>query len=67
MSRIRLLLSFLCVAFALAVALVKPLSGRADEGVAPASPGPTPADAKPVFTQLPVMKKRRRSKDPHDL
>ena len=65
MSRIRLLLSFLCVAFALAVVLVKPLSGHADDGVAPASPAPTSADAKPVSTQLPVMKKRRRSTQLH--
>jgi peptidoglycan DL-endopeptidase CwlO len=58
MSRIRLLFSFLCVAFALTVALMKPLPSRAD-GVATAAPAPTSGDAKPVSTQLPKVKAKR--------
>jgi cell wall-associated NlpC family hydrolase len=65
MSRILLLLSFLCVAFALAVALMKPLLSRAANGVAPTAPAPTQGDAKPVSTQLPVVKKKRRTTQLH--
>ena len=65
MGRIRLLLSFLCVAFALLVALMKPLASRADDGVAPQAPVPAPANADPVPTQLPVMKEKRRRTQIH--
>ena len=56
MPRTRVLLSMLCVAFALALSLVKPLSGRADDGTAPPAPEPTPTDANPIPPQLPVVK-----------
>lgn len=65
MGRIRLLLSFLCVAFALLVALVKPLPSRADDGVAPAVPSPAPANADPVPTQLPVVNAKQRRTQLH--
>jgi cell wall-associated NlpC family hydrolase len=53
----RRLLSMLCVAFALAVALMKPLPGRADDGATtPATPDPTTADTTPIVPPLPVVK-----------
>jgi cell wall-associated NlpC family hydrolase len=64
MPRFRHLLSVLCVAFALAVALLKPLTGRADpgtgDGTAPDPPGAAPTDTQPVPFQLPVVKGKRR-------
>jgi cell wall-associated NlpC family hydrolase len=62
MSRIRLLLSFLCVAFALAVALMKPLPSRAGNAAAPAMPAPT--NAEPAGAQ-PTVKARRRTTQLH--
>ncbi len=62
MSRIRLLLSFLCVAFAVAVALMKPLPSRAGDGVAPGMPAPT--NAEPTGAQ-PTVKEKRRSPQLH--
>jgi cell wall-associated NlpC family hydrolase len=67
MGRIRLLFSFLCVAFALTVALMRPLPSRADDGVAPADPTPTPApaSAEPAGVRLPAVKTKRRSTQLH--
>ena len=63
MSRIRLLLSFLCVAFAVAVALMKPLPSRAgNNGAAPAMPAPTGAEAAGA---QPTVKAKRRSTQLH--
>ena len=62
MSRIRLLLSFLCVAFAVAVALMKPLPSRAGNGVAPGMPPPT--NAEPTGAQ-PTVKPKRRTTQLH--
>jgi cell wall-associated NlpC family hydrolase len=62
MPRFRHLLSVLCVAFALAGALIRPLAGRADpggEGAAPGAPA-APTDTQPVPPQLPVVKSKRR-------
>ena len=38
MPQIRFLVSMLCVAFVLAVVLVKPLAGRAADGTTPTEP-----------------------------
>jgi hypothetical protein len=47
----------LCVVCALALALAKPLAGRADDGsTTPVLPDPTPANATPVLPHLPVLK-----------
>ena len=57
MQRIRLLFSLLCAVCALVVALVKPLSSRADDTTpAPAPPAPTPVDVNPVIPPLPVIR-----------
>src|SRR5438552_18075336 len=57
MQRIRLLFSLLCAVCALVVALVKPLSTRADDTTpAPAPPAPTPVDVNPVIPPLPVIR-----------
>ena len=57
MQRIRFLSSMLCVAFTLALALAKPLSSRADHGVAPMDPLPsTPTNAEPIVPPLPLLK-----------
>jgi cell wall-associated NlpC family hydrolase len=57
MLRIRHLLSMLCVAFALCVALAKPLTSRADVGAPPAPADPVPpVNTEPVVPQLPVVK-----------
>jgi cell wall-associated NlpC family hydrolase len=58
MPRTRVLLSMLCVAFALALALVRPLGGRADDATVPSSPepSPTPTDANPIIPPLPILK-----------
>ncbi len=56
MLRTRLLISMLFIAFACGAALLKPLSGRADDGT-PAPPDPaTTTDATPIVPQLPVVK-----------
>ena len=57
MQRIRLLFSLLGAVCALVVALVKPLSTRADDTTpAPAPPAPTPVDVNPVIPPLPVIR-----------
>jgi cell wall-associated NlpC family hydrolase len=58
MPQTRVLLSVLCVVFTLGVmALVKPVSGRADDGsTTPAPPEPAPANAIPVVPPLRVLK-----------
>ncbi len=57
MPRIRFLASMLCVAFALAVALLRPPAGRAEDGGAAATPTttPPPSDTQPVASQLPIV------------
>jgi cell wall-associated NlpC family hydrolase len=56
MLRIRLLLSMLCVAGAVLVALARPLTSRADDGTLPTPPPADPAsDTQPVDPQLPVV------------
>jgi len=52
----RRLLAMLCVLVTLAIALAKPLPGRADDGSTPATPDPTTADTTPTVPQLPVVK-----------
>jgi cell wall-associated NlpC family hydrolase len=65
MLRSRLLISLLFIAFALAAALLKPLSSRADDGTTPAPAEPaTPTDTNPIVPPLRVVlaktaKKRR--------
>jgi cell wall-associated NlpC family hydrolase len=56
MQRIRFLFSILCAVCALAVALAKPLSSRADDGTTPAPPAPAPVDSNPVVPPLPVIR-----------
>src|SRR5580765_6577656 len=59
----RLLLSMLCVVCALAVALVRPLTGHADDGsTTPTPPDPTPASAIPVVPQFPLARLKRARK-----
>jgi cell wall-associated NlpC family hydrolase len=64
MQRIRTLLSVLVAVCALALALMRPLTSRADEGAAPAPPSPAPADVNPVVPPLPVLKPKRRRRSP---
>jgi cell wall-associated NlpC family hydrolase len=64
MQRIRTLLSVLVAVCALALALMRPLTSRADEGAAPAPPSPAPADVNPVVPPLPVLKPKRRRRPP---
>ena len=60
MPSTRLLLSMLCVVCALAVALVKPLTGRSDDGsIIPAPPDPAPASTTPVVPPLPLGRTKR--------
>jgi cell wall-associated NlpC family hydrolase len=61
--RSRLLISMLFVVFSLGVALLKPLSGRADDGTppAPADPAP-PTNAVPIIPAFPVVKARIKAK-----
>jgi cell wall-associated NlpC family hydrolase len=56
MQRIRFLCSMLCAVCALAVALAKPLSSRADNGTTPKPPAPAPVDVNPVVPPLPVLR-----------
>jgi cell wall-associated NlpC family hydrolase len=53
MPRIRILLSLLCVAFALTVALLKPAPSRAADGT---TPTPSAPSTDPAAPQLPVAK-----------
>ena|SRR5205823_13354598 len=57
MSHIRCHFSMLCIAGALALALVKPLPSQADEGAAPAQPTPTPTSTstEPILQPLPLV------------
>ena len=60
MLRSRLLISMLFVAVGLALSLLKPLAGRADDASPPpADPTPT-TDSNPVVPPLPVVTKRKR-------
>ena len=56
MPQIRFLVSMLCVAFVLAVALVKPLAGRAADGTTPTVPAPPAPNTKPIVPRLRVVK-----------
>ncbi len=68
MLRSRLLISLLFIAFALATALLKPLSSRAEDGTAPAPAEPTtPTDTTPFVPPLRVVlaktaKKKKRAR-----
>jgi cell wall-associated NlpC family hydrolase len=63
MLRSRLLISMLFVAFSLGVVLLKPLSGRADDGTPPTPPDPTPpTNALPIVPTLPAVKARVKAK-----
>lgn len=65
MSYIRLLLSVLCVAAALTVALVKPLPSRADNHAHPSpTPTPPPSDTTAALHPLPVVKFKPKKKKP---
>src|SRR6266849_8823143 len=56
MRKTRLLLTLCALAFALAVALAKPLTSRADSGDPQTSPiDPPPTTADPIIPQLPVV------------
>jgi cell wall-associated NlpC family hydrolase len=61
MLRSRLLISMLFVAVAVALSLLKPLAGRADDGTDPAPTDPTTTtNALPVVPPLPVVKRRKK-------
>jgi cell wall-associated NlpC family hydrolase len=63
MLRSRLLISMLFVAFSLGVALLKPLSSRADDGTPPTPPDPTPpTNALPIIPAFPAVKARIKVK-----
>ena len=55
----------LCAVCALAVALVKPVSSRADDGTTPPPPPPAPVDVNPVIPPLPVFKPEHARKIHH--
>src|SRR5436190_14530229 len=60
MLRSRLLISVLVIAFALGLALLKPLAGRAAGGE-PTTPDPPPTtDSTPVIPPLPIFKRKPR-------
>lgn len=60
MRKTRLLLTLCALAFALAVALAKPLTSRADSGDPQTSPlDPTPTNANPIVPHLPVVRMKR--------
>ena len=68
MLRSRLLISVLVIAFAVGLALLKPLAGRADDGDAPPTEPTPPTSTTPVIPALPVFKrkaKRTRSTQSH--
>ena len=68
MLRSRLLISVLFIAFAVGLALLKPLAGRADDGDAPPTDPTPPTSTTPVIPPLPVFKrkaKRSRSTQSH--
>jgi cell wall-associated NlpC family hydrolase len=57
MLRSRLLISVLFVAFSLGLALLKPLSGRADDGTPPTPPDPTTTtNTIPIIPPFPAVK-----------
>jgi len=61
--RSRLLISMLFVACSLRVALLRPLSGRADDGTPPTPPEPTPpTNALPIVPVFPAVKGRVKGK-----
>ena len=63
MLRSRLLISVLFVAFSLGLALLKPLSSRADDGIPPAPPDPTPpTNTWPIIPPFPAVKARVKAK-----
>ena len=63
MLRSRLLISVLFVAVSLGLALLKPLSSRADDGTPPAPPDPTPpTNALPIIPAFPAVKARVKVK-----
>jgi cell wall-associated NlpC family hydrolase len=63
MLRSRLLISVLFVAFSLGLALLKPLSSRADDGTPPTPPDPTPpTNAWPIIPTFPAVKARVKVK-----
>jgi cell wall-associated NlpC family hydrolase len=63
MLRSRLLISVLFVAFSLGLALLKPLSGRADDGTLPAPPDRTPpTNTLPIIPSFPAVKARIKAK-----
>ncbi|MDX6441593.1 MAG: peptidoglycan DL-endopeptidase CwlO [Gaiellaceae bacterium] len=63
MLRSRLLISVLFVAFSLGLALLKPLSGRADGGTPPTPPDPTPpTNTLPIIPAFPAVQARIKAK-----
>jgi cell wall-associated NlpC family hydrolase len=63
MLRSRLLISVLFVAFSLGVALLKPLSGRANDGTPPTPPDPTTTTStSPIIPPFPAVKVRSKAK-----
>jgi len=63
MLRSRLLISMLLVAVAVALALLKPLAGRADDGTDPTPTDPTTTtNSLPVVPPLPVVKRRKKQR-----
>ena len=65
MLRSRLLISVLFVAFSLGMALLKPLSSRADEGIPPTPPDPTPpTNTSPIIPPFPAVKAKVKKAKP---
>jgi cell wall-associated NlpC family hydrolase len=63
MLRSRLLISVLFVAFSLGVALLKPLSGRADDGTPPIPPDPTTTtNTSPIIPPFPAVRVKSKSR-----
>src|SRR3954464_8320493 len=66
MLRSRLLISALVIAFALGLALLRPLAGRASNGEPAATDPTTTSDSNPVIPPLPIFKpKPRRTTQSH--
>jgi cell wall-associated NlpC family hydrolase len=62
MLRSRLLISVLFVAFSLGVALLRPLSSRANEGARSTPPDPTPTtNTSPIIPPFPAVKVKSRA------